>query len=231
VVIADVDQSLARFLESALDRQVTITFDAPTHDWAKTVKRPAVSCFLHRIVEDIDRRAADWMDQRSDDGRVTGRQPPVRHYQMHYQVSAWAQTVDAEHRLLGRVMEACLAGETITNDHLAGVLDGEHEPLLVRLAMPLDRPGPQPHEIWSSLGVPLRASLDLTLVVPMRPALITEIAPPAEELSMAMESIGSGPRSDAAARDVLAERRWTAFRIRETSSSDDPGLDGVRHRV
>jgi hypothetical protein len=229
-VIADVDDSLARFLGSALDASAAVSFESPTDQWATSVERPVVSCFLHRVVEDVDRRAADWVDERID-GRVTGRQPPVRHYQMHYQVSAWAKTIDDEHRLLGRVMDACLAGEVIGPDHLTGVLADEHEPVLVRLAMPLQSVGPQPHEVWSALGMPLRASLDLTLVVPLRPALVTEIAPPAEELSMRMESISPGRRGDDAGRDVLAERRWTAFRIRETSSSDDPGLDGVRHRV
>jgi len=230
-VIADADKSLANFLASVLGSGTAVTFETPTDEWAKAVKRPAVSCFLHRVVEDIDRRAADWADERAPDGRVGARQPPVRHYQLHYQVSAWAKSLEEEHRLLGKVMEGCLAGEIVAPEHLAGVLDGEVQPLLVRLGVPVPVAGPQPHDVWASLGMPLRASLELTLVAPLRPALNTDIAPPAEELTMDMERIGRGARraGDDDSR-LLAEKRWTAFRIRE-KSSDDPGLDGVRDRV
>ncbi len=221
-MIADADRSLSNFLVSMLDSGTSVTFETPTDDWAKAVKRPAVSCFLHRVVEDIGRRAADWSDERKPDGRVGGRQPPVRHYQLHYQVSAWAKTVEDEHRLLGRVMEACLAGEIVAAEHLAGVLEGEEQPLLVRLGVPVPDPGPQAHDVWSSLGMPLRASLELTLVAPLRPALVTDIAPPAEELSMLMEKIGPAAQREGSAETILlAEKRWTAFRIREKSSSDD----------
>lgn len=221
-MIADADTSLANFLTSVLDAGTAVTFETPTDEWAKSVKRPAVSCFLHRVVEDLDRRASDWADERNADGRVGGRQPPVRHYQLHYQVSAWAKSVEEEHRLLGRVMEGCLGGEIVADEHLAGVLEGEVQPLLVRLGVPVPDPGPQPHDVWASLGMPLRASLELTLVAPLRPALNTDIAPPAEELTMDMERIGRGARrSGAADTGLLSEKRWTAFRIREKSSSDD----------
>ena len=231
-MIADADRSLANFLASVLGAGAAVTFETPTDEWARTVKRPALSCFLHRVVEDIGRRAADWADERGPDGRVGGRQPPVRHYQLHYQVSAWAKAVDDEHRLLGQVMEACLAGEIVAPEHLAGVLDGELQPLLVRLGVPVPDPGPQPHDVWSSLGMPLRASLELILVAPLRPVLRTDIAPPAEELTMDMERIGRGARRVGDADPgQLVEKRWTAFRIREKSSSDDAGFDGVGDRV
>ncbi len=226
-MIADVDGSLARFLNAALGKGVDVTFETPTVAWEGEVKRPVVSCFLHRVVEDIGRRSADWADERNAEGRVAGRQPPVRHYQLHYQLSAWAKSIDQEHQLLGRVMEACLAGEVIPAEYLVGVLDGENEPLLVRLGVPVPDPGPQAHDVWSSLGLPIRASLDLTLVAPLRPQLVTDIAPPAEELSMVMQSIGGGSRGVAEEGSLLADRRWTAFRIREKSASDDAGLDRV----
>ena len=75
-MIADADRSLSNFLVSMLDSGTSVTFETPTDDWAKAVKRPAVSCFLHRVVEDIGRRAADWSDERNPDGRVGGRQSP-----------------------------------------------------------------------------------------------------------------------------------------------------------
>lgn len=233
MVIADTDRSLANFLAAAFGAGTSVTFETPTHEWAKSVKRPVVSCFLHRVVEDVGRRSGDWSDERNADGRVAGRQPPVRFYQLHYQISAWANTVEEEHQLLGAVMAACLAGETIGSEHVVGVLEGDAQPLLVRLGLPISDPGPQAHDIWSSLGVPLRASLELMLVAPLRPALNTDIAPPAEELSMVVEKLGSGLGRGfgSISANPIADRRWTAFRVREKTASDDAGLDGVSDRV
>jgi hypothetical protein len=228
-VIADADRSLANFLGSVLDG-TTVTFDTPSDEWSKSVKRPALSCFLHRVVEDIARRPSDWADERGPDGRVGARQPPVRHYQLHYQLSAWAKSVDDEHRMLGRVMDACLSGEVLSRRHLAGVFEHEELPILIRLGLPLQDPGPQPHDVWSSLGVPLRASLDLALVAPLRPALDIDIAPPVEELALDVEWV-NGPRSHRSqATGPLVDKRWTTFRIRERAS-DDPGLHGVSDGV
>jgi Pvc16 N-terminal domain len=220
MVIADADQSLANFLSSSLPKGTAVVFDTPSDDFAKSVKKPTVSCFLHRIVEDIERRAADWMDERGENGRVAGRQPPVRHYQLHYQVSAWAPSVSDEHGLLGSVMHACLHGEVLPPEHLAGSLADYEDPVLLRLGLPMADPGPQPHDVWSSLGVPLRASIELMLVAPLRPQLDTDLAPPAEELTLGMEAIGPTRRTDAGPTDqsTLTERRWTTFRIREKSS-------------
>jgi hypothetical protein len=214
-VIADADRSLANFLGAALDKGTTVTFDTPSEEFEKAVKRPAISCFLHRVVEDIARRPSDWLDERGPDGRVGARQPPVRHYQLHYQVSAWAKTIDDEHRLLSRVMEACLAGEVIDRRHRAGVLEEEPEPVLIRLGVPLADPGPQPHDLWSSLGLALRASLDLTLVAPLRPALSTDIAPPAVELTLDAEWIRDKPSGQQAESAPTVKKQWTAFRVRE----------------
>ena len=229
-VIADVDHSLARFFAAALPKETTVSFDTPSEQWSKAVGRPTVSFFLHRIVEDIDRRAADWLDERDGEGRVASRQPPIRHYQLHYQVSAWAASVADEHRLLGDVMDVCLGGEIVPREHLTGSLDVDDEPLLMRLAQPVSNPGPQPHDVWESLGLPLRASFELVLVAPLRPRADTDIAPPAEELTLGIEDFGRG-KLNLSDDGRVAERRWTTFRIREKSSSDDPGLDRVRHRM
>jgi hypothetical protein len=143
---------------------------------------------------------------------------------LHYQVSAWAKTLEEEHRLLGQVMQACLSGEIVAAEHLAGTLEGEQQPLLVRLGVPVQDPGPQPHDVWSSLGLPLRASLELTLVAPLRPTLETDIAPPAKEITIGIEAIGGGRRGVSTTdTTLLSEKRWTAFRIREKSAVDVEG--------
>jgi hypothetical protein len=214
-VIADADRSLAAFLTSALPAGTVVSVETPTEALA-AAKHPTVSCFLHRIVEDTARRVADVVDLRGPDGRVTGRQAPVRHYQLHYLVSAWAPTVDDEHGLLADVMRACLDGEVLPLEFLTGVLDGEPEHVLLRVGLPIPDRGPAAHDVWSSLGVPLRASVDLVLVAPLRPVVDTEIAAPAESITVGMEAIDASSRlvgTNGEASRVA--KTWTTIRIKE----------------
>lgn len=222
-MIADVDLSLAAFLGKALEG-VTICFDTPSDEWASGVQRPALSCFLHLILEDTSRRLADSVDVRGADGLVGARQPPVRHYQLHYQLSAWSASAADEHRLLGQVLEACAGDDAVPDDCLQGVLKGEVEPVLVRSAMELNVPAPPPHDVWSSLSLPLRASVALRVIAPLRPQLRTDVAPPAEALTLGMESI-QPPPSDSRHSAAIGNRAWTTFRIRERSALTGPADD------
>lgn len=214
-MIADADRSLAAFLEAALPKGTSVSFETPSESFAAASKSPMVSCFLHRVVEDTARRVADVVDLRGPDGRVTGRQAPVRHYQLHYLVSAWTKSVADEHQLLADVMSACLEGEVLPPKFLAGVLDGEDTPVLVRIGLPLPDRGPAAHDVWSSLGVPLRASIDLVLVAPLRPVVDTEIAPPAEGITVGMEAIDASSRVVSTSGQPAVAKTWTRIRIVE----------------
>jgi len=214
-VIADADRSLAAYLGASLPKGTAVSFETPDADFAESVKRPTVSCFLHRVVEDTTRRVADVVELRNSDGRVEARQAPVRHYQLHYLVSAWAGSVSDEHDLLSAVMSVGLGGETLPPAHLQGVLDGEEEPVLLRIAVPVADNGPDAHDLWSSLGVPIKASLALVLVAPLRPALDTDIAEPAESITVGMEAIDAQSRLAEDASRALLSRKWTKIVIKE----------------
>ena len=249
-MIDELDNSLRDFLGAALGAATRISFEAPAPDWPRSTDSPTVSCFLHEVVEDIERRPADWCDVRGDDGRVAGRRPPLRHYRFHYLVSAWADGAEAEHRILGQVMTACLATETIPGDQLCGVLADQEIPVRLALAAPAGAHGVRAHQIWSSLGVALRASLALMVEATMQPGIDTDIAPEAKQITLGMERLPANDRPRPATRPVTpavpgtggpgtgrpgtgrtgteaAGRSWTAFRVREQVRSDDAGLDGV----
>lgn len=207
-MLADADRSLAAFLGQALGK-VTIAFDAPTAEWAAAARRPSLSLFLHLAVEDPARRAADSLDVRDAAGRVTARQAPVRHYQLHYLASAWAASPDEEHRLLGEVLTACTGHDALPAGCRAGVLADEPEPVVLTAG------GPAPvaaHEVWSSLGVPLRASVAMCLIAPLRPALDVDVAAPAEHFTVGIEAVDTTP---VAAGPPLGTREWTTIRVRE----------------
>src|SRR6478735_4862528 len=185
-VIADVDRLLAAFLAPSLPTRTEISFERPDSTFASAVSGPTVSCFLHRVVEDTARRLADLVDVRGDDARVAGRQAPVRSYVLRYLVSAWAPSAAEQHALLDAVLVAALGVDVLH-------VDDAGDATLVRVGHP-DPDGPPPHDLWSGLGVPLRASLALDVTAPLRPALDTDLAPPAEGITVGMEQIDARPR-------------------------------------
>jgi hypothetical protein len=220
-MIDDVDASLRAMLEAEFAKGTAIRFDPPTPEWSDALKGSTVDLFLYDVTEDIERRSADWEDRRGDDGRLTGRQPPVRFYRLSYLVSAWGKTTEDEHALLSGVMRACLLGEVLLPQFCKGTLAEEESRVLVRLCLPLAQPPARAHDLWSSLGQPARSSLELAIVAPLRPVLDTDLAAPAEEITLDMKTdpkqggtyheAGSSAPGTAAA----TEKRWTTFRIRE----------------
>ncbi len=205
-MIVEADRLLAALLAPSLPKRTAISFERPDASFASAVSAPTLSCFLHRIVEDTGRRLADLMDVRGADGRVEGRQAPVRHYELHYLVSAWTPSAAEEHDLLDAVLVAALDGEILPGSD-------PDDPTWLRVALPGPDP-PLPHDLWSSLGVPVRASLALMLVVALRPPLDTELALPAEEITLGMATIDAQP-SPTTLSSVPANRRWTTIRIKE----------------
>ncbi|MDQ1425153.1 MAG: hypothetical protein QOD72_2651 [Acidimicrobiaceae bacterium] len=241
-MIDDVDASLRAMLDAALGRGTTIRFEPPTPEWSAALKGATIDLFLYDITEDTERRSSDWEDYRGEDGRLIGRQPPVRYYRLSYLVSAWGKSTEDEHALLSGVMRACLGGEVLPPQFCRGSLAEQESRVLVRLCLPVNDPPARTHDLWSSVGQPARSSLELAIVAPLRPALVTDLAPPAEEISLNMNTDpkqvdpkevdanvdskqvhakqargakaagSSGPAPGTAAP---AEKRWTTFRIRE----------------
>jgi hypothetical protein len=237
-VIDDVDASVLALLRSAIpQREAAIRFEAPTPEWVSSQKGPCVDLFLHDVVEELGGRGSDWTDIRGDDGRVVARQPPLRRYRLCYLVSAWASSAEVEHQLLGRVLRAVVEADSLPAEVLVGSLVEEARYVEVALA----EPSPsrlRPHDLWSALGTPPKTSFELVVTAPLRPTPTTEIAPPAETISLGLSkeprpaapaagsggkrapaagSAGSAASSASGARPTPpGEKRWTAFRIRET---------------
>jgi hypothetical protein len=155
-----------------------------------------------------------------------------------------------EHRLLGRVLRAVVEADNLPAEVLVGSLIEEARYVEVALA----EPNPsrlRPHDLWSALGTPPRTSFELVVTAPLRPTPITEIAPPAETISLGvskeprppaasaagMPPAGAGPGPGRQKRPSKATehpapavptgtgaKRWTTFRIRENEPSPaDPG--------
>jgi hypothetical protein len=228
-VVDDVDAALAALFAApkAKDQKLACAFDAPTPDWSARVKSPTLNLFLVQINENVDARPGAWADVRGDNGQTIGRQPPLRRYDLRYLLSAWGAGPQVEHRLLGAVLAIVPAYDTIPAELLSGSLAERELPVRLRIAQ--DDLGVSVTDVWSSLGQPVRASLTLVVTAPLLPAVVTELAPPAESIDIGLAGVrprkGRAPTPDLSGIspvDVLVAppgeetgHRWTKYRMRE----------------
>jgi len=208
-MLRDADLSLANWLKQVLPPSTGVSFDAPRADWERRKSGSAfVSAFLrevHRDPQDLPR--SGWSDTRDQDGRLVGRQPTPRYYRLSFLVTAWAEaggddetsrrTLE-EHELLGLLIDACTATEAIPDDQLTGALAEAGIPTFVRCAG--EDAGRSAQGLWSGFGIAPHAHLELELVAPVVPAMVTELAPPARQIVVAARQTPAlGPSGEAAA--------------------------------
>lgn len=191
---------MADWLGTVLPRGTELRFDAPDSRWGERRTGPlVVGVFLHGIRQDAAGRSSTWTDVRDADGRVVGRQPPVRNFRLTYLLTAWAaadgsgadsnggsgpsaRTV-AEHEALGQILSASAQIETLPAVCVKGVLAEGGLPTALLCAMPeASEPAGGSTEIWSGLGVGPRACVQVVLVAPLRPPMMADLAPPAREI-------------------------------------------------
>jgi Pvc16 N-terminal domain len=193
-MLRDACLSLENWFERILPPGTGVRFDAPRADWEKRGSGSAfVSVFLctvHRDGQDLPR--SGWSDARDADGRLVGRQAAPRYYRLSFLITAWAapgggdkggetsrRTLE-EHELLGLLVDACTSTETIAQDHLIGSLAEAGIPCFVRCGG--EAGGQSTDGLWSGFGIAPHAHLELEMVAPVVPPLVTELAPPAREI-------------------------------------------------
>lgn len=191
-VFHEVDTALRAWLHMGLPAGTEVSFDIPGKSFREqSRKRPTVNSFLYRVRQDPNRLAGNWVGVRARDGRVIGRQPPIRHYRVYYLLTAWTGDPESEHELLGTVLATLALQDTIPLPHLTGSLLEAGEPIPVTVADP-EFPAAS-MDVWQALGIPPRGSLDLVVTTPLVPPLITDLAPAPRQLEVDAES---KPRPD-----------------------------------
>jgi hypothetical protein len=188
VMLGDLDRSVAAFFGRLLPDGTAVRFETPAPAWAQAPPEvPLLAAHLHDIRESAQPPSADAVLARDDAGRATGWQLPVRRYRVSYLLTAWTSDGPAsQHDLLGAILAGCSTVEAIPPDCLRGILAAQAHPVLLSCA-PADH-APAAPEFWPSLGIPARTSLSLLLVVPVVPPLITDLAPPVQDLKVATEN-------------------------------------------
>ncbi len=210
-VIAEVSAALRGLYGPLLPSGVPLRFGPPTD------ASSALSVFLAAVDEDPHAVPADWVDVRDDAGRVLGRQPPIRRFDLTYLVSAWAKTAEAEEALLDLVLAATVPTIRLDPALLGGTLRGADEPVLIRLAT-------DAATRWSDLGLPPHTVLGLTVNAPLIRPLATDLAPAADQITLGVQRGTSGAPTTGPA--LRPPGKWRSSRIDEDPVPPAPAVPG-----
>ena len=181
-MLADVDATLHRLLatQSLPGQEVRIDLNTPTRDWVARSTLPLLNLFLTDVRENLGLRITDVREIRDGDGVVTARQSAPRYFNLTYVLTAWANTPEDEHRLLGSALEVLLRQDHVPAEFCQGALvnlaaDGQL--LRIRVGGPMfsDRLAT---ELWTSLGAEYRPSLSIVVIAPIPTGIPIPAGPP-----------------------------------------------------
>jgi hypothetical protein len=159
-MLADLDETLRGMLKDELGRHgfegIEIAFDAPTREWSGQLSAPAVNLFLYDMRESEDDRPTGWTKQRVGDEYVEG--PPPLVMEVSYAITAWAQAVEDEHRLLSQVLAVLYAYPHLHEDALNGRLRNGSQALTIKAKV--GQAKGDKADFWTAVGGQYKASLD-----------------------------------------------------------------------
>jgi Pvc16 N-terminal domain/Carboxypeptidase regulatory-like domain len=159
-MLADLDETLRGMLKSELERHgfegIEIAFDAPTREWSGQLSAPAVNLFLYDMRESEEDRPSGWTKQRVGDEFVEG--PPPLVMEISYAITAWAQAVEDEHRLLSQVLSVLYAYPHLPQDVLNGRLRNGSQTLSIKTK--IGQAKGDKADFWTAVGGQYKASLD-----------------------------------------------------------------------
>src|ERR687887_819609 len=202
-MLADLDETLRGLLKEQIGRHgfegIEIAFDAPTRDWAGQLSAPAVNLFLYDMRESEDDRPSGWTKQRIGDEYVEG--PPPLVMEVSYAITAWAQAVEDEHRLLSQVLAVLFAFPTLPGDAMPARLQGlaERFPISGKIAQPKTD---GKADFWNAVGGQYKASLDYVVTIACESGTAYERGPEVRTQTV------SARLSDGPARAIVEMHRF-----------------------
>jgi hypothetical protein len=159
-MLADLDETIRGMLKEQLERHgfegIEIAFDAPTREWSSQLSHPAVSLFLYDMREAEEHRPSGWTKQRIGDEWVEA--PPPLVMEVSYAITAWAQAVEDEHRLLSQVLAVLYAFPELPQAVLNGRLKNGSQPPAIKTRV--GQAKGDKADFWTAVGGQYKASLD-----------------------------------------------------------------------
>lgn len=185
-MIDEIDRSLERWLRAEVPLPAStseVRFDQPEKDWDARRSIPLVDLFLYSLTPSRNRASTgSRVVPREGGGLARERVVPV--VEARYLISVWGGGPGVEHELLGRIVNLLAPARAIPEEHLG---DG------LRLARPRPSLALSPDDttsatqLWSALGIPPRAGVQLRVESPMG----VPVALPAADPPSAMHLVSS----------------------------------------
>jgi hypothetical protein len=197
-VIPEVDDALCQLLGRNLPEGTAVRLDPPKPTWQTERPSKVIDLFLFGLRGDPLGRESGFDQTRDDRGAVVARREPVRRCVLSYLVTARAPKVSEEHLLLDLALRTMIFADAIPADCLTGTLTES----TVFLSVSPEAPG----DLWSSLGMPARAAFIVSVSAPYLAPEDTDIAPPAEKMSLRSNQ-GSKPEP-AGKLAPAGDKRW-----------------------
>jgi hypothetical protein len=176
-MLADLDETIRGLLKEQLERHgfegIEIAFDAPTREWSSQLSHPAVSLFLYDMREAEEHRPSGWTRQRVGDEWVEA--PPPLVMEVSYAITAWAQAVEDEHRLLSQVLAVLYAFPELPQAILNGRLKNGSQPASIKTRV--GQAKGDKADFWTAVGGQYKASLDYVVLVSCDAGTVLERGP------------------------------------------------------
>jgi hypothetical protein len=159
-MLADLDETLRGMLKEQLGRHgfegIEIAFEAPNREWSGQLSAPAVSLFLYDMRESDDDRSSGPTRRRVGDEWIESAPPLVM--EVSYAITAWAQAVEDEHRLLSQVLAVLHAYPELPEESLNGRLRNGSQALAIKAKVGQSKGDKA--DFWTAVGGQYKASLD-----------------------------------------------------------------------
>jgi hypothetical protein len=178
-VITEVDDALCVLLGRSLPEGTMVRLDPPKPTWQTERPSKAIDLFLFGLHDDARARETGWHEVRDDRGAVLSRREAIRRCQLSYLVTARAPKISEEHLLLDIALRTLVFTDILPADCLPPGLSDTGAPVFVNVAET------EPGSLWTSLGMPARAAFVVRISAPFVPEPDTDLAPPADQISLA----------------------------------------------
>lgn len=166
-MIQDVDETLrnliaqrARLDETAVD----ISFDQPTGEWAGSLTRPTINCYLYDIRENVELRSRDFHVERDPKTGGTRRVFDPMRIDLSYIVTAWTRNIRDEHALLSRVLGGLAPVRAIRPAEAEPALQNQPYDIPIKVALPSEAIRNLP-DLWGVMENQLRPAINTVLTV------------------------------------------------------------------
>jgi hypothetical protein len=193
-MLADLDETLRGILKGELERHgfegIEIAFDAPTREWSGQLSAPAVNLFLYDMRESDDDKQSAPTRRRIGDEFV--EMPPPLVMEISYAITAWAQAVEDEHRLLSQVLSVLYAYKFLPDEALNGRLRNGSQSMQIKTK--IGQAKGDKADFWTAVGGQYKASLDFVVRMTVESA-VRRRAPQVRTQTIRTRLIDAPPRA------------------------------------